>query len=168
MGTAAVGRIVQKRDFERMLSVPARQRSAHFALHHLPERPAVRALPARLVRESGVFAPVECKLSTGDALGCTQPVDDLPGPRQWLGFVVPKRYAKRAVTRSLVKRQMQHQFRAACCGLPPGLWVLRLKAPLPREQFPSAHSEHLATSVRTELNALLQRAADAVRAAHGR
>lgn len=184
MAKTTVGRIVQKLDFERMLAVPARQRSAHFALHHLPERPAPRQVPARLAsKQAGgaqaaavacpsVVAPASAqpvtKLSTGDAPLCTQPVDDLPLQQHWLGTVVPKRHAKRAVTRNLVKRQCHHQFSALCSKLPAGLWVLRLKAPFGRDLFPSARSEALAAEVRTELGALLQRAAQPRPAVHGR
>lgn len=184
MAKTAVGRIVQKLDFERMLAVPARQRSPHFALHHLPEPPAPRKVPARLglkqvggAPASAAASPRACapgsaqplaKLSTGDAPLFTQPVDDLPLQGHWLGTVVPKRHAKRAVTRNLVKRQFHHQFSALCSNLPAGLWVLRLKAPFGRELFPSARSEALAAEVRTELGALLQRAAQPRPAAHGR
>ena len=33
-----VGRIVRAADFERVLQRPARSRSVHFAIHHLPAR----------------------------------------------------------------------------------------------------------------------------------
>jgi len=166
MPTAAVtpGRIVQKIDFERMLAVPARQRSTHFALHHLPERPVAMTLPVRLSRKKALDSGLVPELSTLDAPGCTLPVDDSSATAHWLGTVVPKRHAKRATTRNLLKRQIHHQFQACSASLPPGLWLVRLKAPFARQQFPSARSLALAVEVRTELASLLQRAA----LAHGR
>ena len=80
----------------------------------------------------------------------------------WLGLVVPKRHARRSVTRSLLKRQMR-QLMAACAErLPPGLWVLRLKAGFDVKRFPSASSSALNAVVRAELALLLQRAQDRV------
>lgn len=77
----------------------------------------------------------------------------------WLGTVVPKRHAKRAVTRGLLKRQIRAAMGEAASGLAPGLWVVRLKAPFDRQQFPSAASRPLRAAARDELIALLQRAA---------
>ncbi len=97
-------------------------------------------------------------------------MDDLGLTAQWLGTVVPKRHAKRATTRNLVKRQIHHQFLAHSAQLPPGLWVVRLKAGFPAAQFPSARSVALAVEVRSELASLLQRAAQsqAGQGRHGR
>jgi ribonuclease P protein component len=165
---APVGRIVQKADFERMLAVPARQRSTHFALHHLPERPAARPLPARLARKQALSPLASPRLSTAGAPACAQPVDDSASPALWLGTVVPKRHAKRAVTRNLVKRQIHHQFLAVSGQLPTGLWVVRLKAPFAPKTFLSARSETLAMEVRTELAGLLLRATQTGVEQHGR
>jgi ribonuclease P protein component len=77
---------------------------------------------------------------------------------------VPKRHARRAVTRNLLKRQMRAAMQAHGPHLPPGLWVLRLKQPFDRKNFVSASSEALRLAVRDELAVLLQRA---VHAAHG-
>lgn len=88
-------------------------------------------------------------------------MDDSPEPAPqgcWLGTVVPKRHARRAVTRNLLKRQMRAVMQAHGAGLPPGLWVLRLKSPFDRTQFRSASSEALRVAARDELAVLLQRA----------
>jgi ribonuclease P protein component len=153
-----VGRIVEKADFERMLAVPARQRSAHFALHHLPGGPEVKIKPGRTVGFEAIAHAVSTDLSTSDARSCSDPVDD-QGDRRWLGTVVPKRHAKRAVTRNLVKRQMHQAFAVQAAGLPAGRWLLRLKAPFPTTEFVSARSTLLARVMRDELAALLARAA---------
>ncbi len=81
-------------------------------------------------------------------------MDDLPASR-WLGCLVPKRHARRAVTRNLVKRQARAAFVCGGDGLPGGLWLLRLKQGFPIERFPSARSEALALALRDELDALL-------------
>lgn len=75
----------------------------------------------------------------------------------WLGMVVPKRHARRAVTRTLLKRQIRAAF-AAAAGMPPGLWVVRLRSPFDRQKFPSAASDALRQAARDELAQLLDRA----------
>jgi len=75
-----------------------------------------------------------------------------------MGVVVPKRYAKRAVTRTLLKRQIraavQRQAQDAK-GLPAGLWVVRLRSPFGTKDFPSAASDALRCAARGELDDLL-------------
>lgn len=78
--------------------------------------------------------------------------------QHWLGLVVPKRHAKRAVTRNLVKRQMRALFADHAASLPHGLWVLRLRGPFDKQQFASPASDALRRTVRDELRTALQRA----------
>jgi len=169
-----VGRILRAADFQRVLACAPWSRSTHFALHHLPGPP----LAANWVLKN---RPSE-ELSTGDAPTCPPLVDDLSEPDQpqavqsqhnpitsdqgamptlahWLGLVVPKRHARRSVTRSLLKRQMRTAMAAGGADLPPGLWVMRLKAGFDVRQFPSAASPALRAVVRDELSRVLQRAA---------
>jgi len=152
-----IGRIVRSADFERVLSAPTRARSAHFAVHH------VLGVPSQPVRRPKT--PSSTELSTGGVPMTGLAVDD-PSPEPpvalpaglWLGAVVPKRHARRSVTRSLLKRQI----RAAMVrqrGLPNGLWVVRLRAGFPREQFQSAASGALSEAARAELDVLLADAA---------
>lgn len=86
-----------------------------------------------------------------------------------LGLVVPKRHARRAVTRTLVKNQLRAGLRRRLAELVPGDWVLRLRAPIDRKRFPSARSEALACLLHDEIERLLvdavRRAARAVRPA---
>lgn len=146
------GRLVRPVDFERVLRSPPWARSAHFALHHLAGRPAP---PARAGRE-----PPAVELSTGHVPVATPLVDDSPrassGPSRWLGLVVPKRHARRSVTRSLLKRQIRCAMADGEAGLPAGLWVVRLRAPFERAAFPSAASEALRRAARLELAALVR------------
>ncbi len=77
----------------------------------------------------------------------------------WLGTVVPKRHARRSVTRSLLKRQIRSAMDRHTGLLAPGLWLVRLRAPFPTAQFPSAASAALRDAVHGELDQLFQRAA---------
>ncbi len=150
-----VGRIVRTADFESVLAQAPRSRSAHFAVHHLAANPS---LPAR----KRTTEPVVSQLSTAGAPTSPQAVDESSASRPqgvWLGTVVPKRHARRAVTRNLLKRQMRAVMAAQAGGLPAGLWVLRLKSAFDPRQFPSPASQPLRHSVHVELQALLQRAA---------
>ncbi len=142
----AVQRLVHKADFEAMLSAPVRHRSAHFALHHLSGGP----LPPRRRPDS----TQNQELSTATAPIVADIVDNCSGSH-WLGLVVPKRHARRAVTRSMIKRQMRQLFAAHALALPPGRWVLRLKAPCGGPRFVSAASPPLHDLLRAELMRLL-------------
>ena len=111
--------------------------------------------------------------------------------RWQLGVVVPKRHARRAVTRSMLKRLLRAGFerrragRERCeegeegedseghqgnqghrgrVGLPPGLWLVRLRAPFAVATFVSADSPALRRAAAAEFDALLQRVP--VKAAH--
>lgn len=76
----------------------------------------------------------------------------------WVGAVVPKRHAKRAVTRSLLKRQIYAAAERHRAHLAPGLWIVRLRSPFDRERFASAASEPLRRGAHDELEALLEAA----------
>ncbi len=143
-----LARLVHKADFERLLATPTRSRSAHFALHHLMGRPLPPSWPGRRAEQS--------ELSTGPAQTCPGPVDNLVR-ELWLGAVVPKRHARRSVTRSLLKRQIRSAFARHAASLPGGLWLVRLRQPFATSQFPSAASAALAAAAGGELDRLLQR-----------
>jgi ribonuclease P protein component len=152
------GRIVRSADFERVLGTPSRARSPHFAVHHLADSPS---LPARRLPKdpSTGSSTGMADLSTGDAQIHPQLVDDAVPDRPaaaWLGYVVPKRHARRAVTRTLLKRQIRQVF-GTLPTLPPGLWVVRLRLPFDRKQFPSASSDALRSAARAELLELIRK-----------
>jgi ribonuclease P protein component len=71
----------------------------------------------------------------------------------FVGVMSAKRFAKRAVTRNLIKRQIY----AITTEFPlvPAAYAVRLKAPFAKEQFKSASSDALKRVVRAELLALL-------------
>ncbi len=77
-----------------------------------------------------------------------------------LGLVLPKRLAKRAVTRTLMKGQARAICRQFAVHLPAGDWVLRLRAPFDVKQFPSAASLALKQVVRQELLGLFAQACE--------
>lgn len=76
----------------------------------------------------------------------------------WLGAMVPKRWARRAVTRNAIKRQIYGVAATFEARLPADSHVVRLRATFDRKQFISASSEHLKAAVRQELHALFERA----------
>ena len=77
----------------------------------------------------------------------------------WIGAVVPKRWAKRAVTRNGIKRQIYTLSAAFASRLPAAAHVVRLRMDFARAQFPSAWSDTLKESVRGELLQLFEKAA---------
>lgn len=156
-----VQRLVQSVDFERVLGAPQKARSPHFALHFVAGAPSRR--PARK-RVAGEAVPPE--LSTDVAAVAQPPVDDLPvsvAEQRWLGLVVPKRHARRAVTRTLLKRQIRAAVDRQAGALPPGLWVVRLRAAFDVRQFRSAASDALRDAARAELDRMIRVAASAPR-----
>lgn len=148
------GRILRAVDFERALATPARARSAHFSAHHVP------AAPARAGAAAKAAAPRQ--LSTDDSEGCAQPVDDCSPAALtgwWFGVAVPKRHAREATTRNLIKRQIRAALHEHAPVLARGMWLVRLRGGIDRRRFISATSAPLRESTRRELDELLQRAA---------
>jgi ribonuclease P protein component len=80
-------------------------------------------------------------------------------PALAIGAVIPKRWARRAVTRNTIKRQVYAVSQTQLPGLPSGHYVVRLRSEFSRKEFPSATSEPLKQLVRSELLALLGKAA---------
>ncbi len=74
-----------------------------------------------------------------------------------MGALTPKRWAKRAVTRNLIRRQVHavaHEFGKV---LTPTVYVVRLRATFNPQKFVSASSEVLKQTVREELKQLFSR-----------
>lgn len=163
-----IGRILRPADFERVLAIAPRARSAHFAVHHLSGSPSrARGPQADAAGATGVqlVPSVSPDLSTALAVATATGVDESsraaaqPLPQgHWLGLVVPKRHAKRAVTRNLIKRQIRAAMQHHALALPPGLWVVRLRQGFDRQQFTSPASEQLQAVARGEIAQLFERA----------
>jgi ribonuclease P protein component len=75
----------------------------------------------------------------------------------WVGAMVPKRWAKRAVTRNAIKRQIYSVSTEIESVLPVSAHVVRLRAGFDRAQFKSATSEALKKAVRTEIELLFSK-----------
>ena len=170
-----IGRIVRPADFERALATAPRSRSAHFAAHHVSGGPSLARAHVPSRGHEAVVPPVSPDLSTAPVDPSVALVDEsstapvLPPPEgHWLGLVVPKHYAKRAVTRNLIKRQIRAAMREHAASLPPGLWVVRLRMPFDKREFLSPASEALRDVARGEIAQLFQRAASGGRPAMGR
>jgi ribonuclease P protein component len=80
----------------------------------------------------------------------------------WIGAVIPKRWARRAVTRNGIKRQIYNVSAAFEPRLPAAAHVVRLRMDFPRADFPSAWSEALKAAVRSELMQLFEKVTQAV------
>jgi ribonuclease P protein component len=147
-----LGRIVRSADFQLVLSSPAKARSAHFAAHHVSfASPLAKSLQTALGAE---------ELSTSNSEPCTQPVDEIGQARDLghrLGIVVPKRHARRAATRNLLRRQIRAVMSRHERQLASGLWVVRLRAPFARSEFVAATSTALRVAAREELDSLFMR-----------
>lgn len=73
----------------------------------------------------------------------------------WVGVLLPKRWAKRAVTRNAIRRQIYEVARQRAASLPQAALVVRLRSEFSRQQFVSATSDALKRAVRAELEQLL-------------
>jgi ribonuclease P protein component len=106
-------------------------RTAHFALHFV-------ALP----------------LPADDAPTAQHTTVLFAGAGLWMGAMVPKRWAKRAVTRNAIKRQIYNVSSDFNPQLKAGAYLVRLRSGFDRKQFVSASSEVLKAAVRAELKQL--------------
>ncbi len=108
-------------------------RTAHFALH-------------RAALDSPVVQLNTSEPSKAPSLAPLFVVRDV-----WMGAMVPKRWAKRAVTRNAIKRQIYSVSTDFESALPMAGHVVRLRAGFDRKQFISATSDELKAAVRQEL-----------------
>jgi ribonuclease P protein component len=72
-----------------------------------------------------------------------------------VGVVLPKRWAKRAVTRNGIRRQIYAVAAQALRARPGRAMVVRQRAAFSQDDFPSAWSRPLKRQVRNELQQLL-------------
>ncbi|MBE0474324.1 ribonuclease P protein component [Rhodoferax sp.] len=127
-------RLKSRRQFQVVLAGSTLARTAHFALHAV----ALNADPVDL---------------------SAKPLFNVA--TVWLGAMVPKRWAKRAVTRNALKRQIYAVSQLYQARLPVAAYVVRLRSGFDRAQFVSASSDALKLAARTELQLLLERASGA-------
>jgi len=115
-------RLQSRPQFQAVLAGVTVARTQHFALHCL-------ALPLADTSSRGLFA-----------------VDGA-----WLGAMVPKRWARRAVTRNAIKRQVYALGQTFETSLGCSAHVVRLRSGFDRQQFASATSLALKTALKSEL-----------------
>jgi ribonuclease P protein component len=125
-------RITSKAQFAAVMSGQTVSRTPHFALHRVALVPQTVSQYAAPAFSKPLFA-----------------VQDT-----WLGVIVPKRWAKRAVTRNTIKRQIYAVSTDSSCKLPAAAHVVRLRAGFDRASFVSATSDKLKAAVRAELQHL--------------
>jgi ribonuclease P protein component len=138
-----VQRLKTRPQFQAALAGGTVSRTAHFALHRL----------TLVAKTDSTLAPAEH-------------IGPAPSPEQalfglfdvWLGAMVPKRWARRAVTRNTIKRQIYNVSTRYGDKLPLAAHVVRLRTGFDRKQFISATSEPLKLAVREELEQLFERA----------
>ena len=138
-----VDHLLHRADFQAVMAAEVVARTAHFVLHR-----RLGLLQQRMAGTEAVSEPV-CS---------TTP---LPSVRSRVGAVLPKRLARRAVTRNALKRQIYNVMNAFESRLPVADHVVRLRAPFDRDQFVSATSDQLKQAARLELEQLLSRVARA-------
>jgi ribonuclease P protein component len=144
-----VQRLKTRAQFEAAMAGGTVSRTAHFVLHRAPLPEPRTVVPAPGTQET--LGP-QLREHGGKVLFA---VRDQP----WIGAMVPKRWAKRAVTRNGIKRQIYNVSEAFATGLPAAAHVVRLRSDFARATFPSAWSDALKVTVRSELQQLFERAA---------
>lgn len=129
-------------------------------VQRLKTRPQFQAvLSGQTVAKTAHFALHCCVLDGGSSV---QSKSDLfPAQDAWLGAMVPKRWAKRAVTRNAVKRQIYNVGADFEGVLGLDAHLVRLRCAFDRAQYPSASSDALKLAVRLELLQLFSRVREA-------
>ena len=136
-------RLKTRTQFQAVLAGNTIARTAHFALH--------RAALNTVVAVQGKLLPASI-----------QPKVPFPIHAVWMGAMVPKRWAKRAVTRNAIKRQIYNLSFLREIEFAPAAHVVRLRSGFNRATYPSAASKALNAAVRAELNQLFAKAAIAL------
>jgi ribonuclease P protein component len=144
-------RLKTRPQFQAAMAGGTISRSVHFALHRLVLG-GDGSSAAPLPQASAPTGPGSLPSTQGpQALFAVQDV--------WLGAMVPKRWARRAVTRNTIKRQIYTVGADFESQLVQGAYVVRLRLGFDRKQFVSATSDELKKAVRAELLQLFGHAA---------
>ena len=128
-------RLKTRPQFQAVLAGALIARTAHFGLHRCP-------LVSCESVANGDESPAAASLFPFDAT--------------WLSAMVPKRSAKRAVTRNAIKRLAYKAALDFSGQLPKAAFVVRLRREFARSTFPSASSSALMLAAREELQALFE------------
>jgi len=141
-------RLKTRAQFQAVLAGETVARSEHFALHRARLPCGDRVTPGGGASEVVMATARDLKSLP------LFPVLDL-----WIGAMVPKRWAKRAVTRNAIKRQIYTVSADFSPKQRQAAFVVRLRRDFSRKVYLSASSDYLKHSVRTELLALMQEGA---------
>lgn len=128
-------RLKTRPQFQAVLAGSTVARTAHFASHRAALETSVRVVEKQSFHSE-----------TDLALFAERDV--------WVGAMVPKRWAKRAVTRNAIKRQIFTVSALFESALPIAAHVVRLRAGFDKSLFISATSDVFKAAVRQELNQL--------------
>jgi ribonuclease P protein component len=153
-----VQRIKNRAQFQAVLAGTTVARQGHFVLHRLvlPVSPGKLLAPEP---DQSAIAPDKSHAPNGLAGGKLLIASPLFGePGNWLGAMVPKRWAKRAVTRNMIKRRIYSLAETATiqqgAAVPEAAYVVRLRSAFDPRLFKSATSSLLRAAVCQELGAL--------------
>ena len=127
-------RLKTRKQFQAVLDGELVAKTSHFAMHRI---------------ELGAAEPV-----TTPAMFATL----FPHRATWLGAMAPKRWAKRAVTRNAIKRQIYTVSASLNPPFPQAAFLIRLRREFSRKDYTSASSTALKEAVRAELLVLMQAA----------
>ena len=123
-------------------------------MQRLKTRPQFQAvLGGELVAKTTHFALHRVDL---DASNPADAPSLFPVKAAWIGAMAPKRWAKRAVTRNAIKRQIYTVSASLQENCQHVAFLVRLRREFSRQEFPSALSAALKTAIRSELMSLLQ------------
>ena len=126
-------RLKTRSQFQAVLAVATLARTTHFALHGCD---LIQAKPDNA--QPALF----------------------PSHGVWMGAMVPKRWAKRAVTRNAIKRQIYNVSAELELQFADKAHVVRLRSGFSKSDFVSASSDALKQDVRAELLRLFARQRD--------
>ena len=138
-------RLKTRAQFQAVLAGATVARSEHFALHR-------SKLPIGGRDLAGISA-AEVLVKTTTHKVKSQPL--FPVLDLWIGAMVPKRWAKRAVTRNAIKRQIYTVSADFSPKQRQAAFVVRLRRDFSRKVYLSASSDQLKQTVRLELVALM-------------
>lgn len=135
-------RLKTRPQFQATMSAGTIARTPHFALHRM-----------ELVAE---VPDMVANPRTGPGSNDPQALFGIGAVRKqaWLGAMVPKRWARRSVTRHTIKRQIYAVSSDYEDALLCASYVVRLRSGFDRKQFVSATSDQLKAAVRKELQQL--------------
>ncbi len=144
-------RLTHRAQFEAVLGGGAAvSRTPHFVLHRASldaERSAKQAQASPPSEAGTMESPTGPGRTKSPALFAVR-------GEPWIGAVIPKRWARRAVTRNAIRRQIYTVSQEFEAQMPAAAHVVRLRMAFDKTGFPSATSTALKKAVRAELQQL--------------